>query len=269
MDPIASLSRLERFLMRIRSQRGTRTFVAVVAGVSILLSLLLTAPLLVIIEAPARDFVLGLMIAVLVPALVAPTIALWLARLLKALDQASSELRHLAHVDGLTGVRNRRAFVTDALALWSAADAGDGPATLLVGMVDMDKFKAVNDIHGHAVGDRALQALATNLRDAIGDAGVVGRLGGDEFALVAVLPNAEEALEHHRQRLGFACKLDAVLPGLRATAGTIVTTTAMSLDEALSHADHALYRSKPARGASRAVERPDERRDTPVSSPHR
>jgi diguanylate cyclase (GGDEF)-like protein len=95
----------------------------------------------------------------------------------------------LATTDELTGLSNRRGFETLAERLARRArERGEGVSMWLI---DLDRFKKINDEHGHAEGDRALAAFAEALRGSLGQAGIVGRLGGDEF--VALLPDCSEA----------------------------------------------------------------------------
>ncbi|WP_344997222.1 GGDEF domain-containing protein [Tsukamurella soli] len=93
-------------------------------------------------------------------------------------DAAASEL------DALTGVYNRRGFFSRAQRELRAAVGGD----VVVLVVDIDHFKLINDLHGHAVGDRVLAACAKRVSEALGPAAVVGRVGGEEFAVVDIRP---------------------------------------------------------------------------------
>lgn len=102
--------------------------------------------------------------------------------------RASQErIAYLAEHDTLTGLPNR-ALVTDRLsqALASARREGHGVALLYI---DLDRFKPVNDTHGHAVGDLLLREAAQRMRDCVRESDTVGRFGGDEF--VVLLPRVE------------------------------------------------------------------------------
>jgi diguanylate cyclase (GGDEF)-like protein len=102
----------------------------------------------------------------------------------KRLVAAEARQRTLAGRDPLTGLANRRSF--DA-ALSGADLAGRGAALILF---DLDSFKAVNDAHGHPVGDAVLRAVARAARTVVREADCLARIGGDEFAVVA--PGAGE-----------------------------------------------------------------------------
>jgi diguanylate cyclase (GGDEF)-like protein len=238
MDPISALTRFERHLLGVVSSRGRAPFIAIIAGVSVWLSLGITTLLMIVTGAETESFVIGLCIAGAVPLMVAPAAAGCIARLLQALAIARSELHQLANTDSLTGVLNRRSFTAEA----EVALARQGERHL-VAMVDVDDFKAVNDRHGHGVGDRLLVVLAERLRDVVGDDGIVGRIGGDEFA--AVVPVGDDDAAHDSLRSAFraAGDLTDVLPGLSASVGTAEVQGA-TLEDALVAADRALYAVK-------------------------
>ncbi|MBB4185553.1 GGDEF domain-containing protein [Sinorhizobium terangae] len=84
--------------------------------------------------------------------------------------------------DGLTGCLNRGAFTADVIDFFAKQNLAPFPCTSALLILDADHFKKINDCHGHLAGDAALVAIAAVLRDAVGEAGVVGRLGGEEFA---------------------------------------------------------------------------------------
>ena len=240
MDPIDSLSRVERRLLRVTGDRGVGPFALVVTAASVALSVAVTGLAFLLAGLERGDAIVAFSIAVAVPALVAPSVAVFLGRILHALGRASSELHHLARTDALTGVLNRRAFAEEAGALLARRPAD----IVVVAMFDLDRFKEVNDRHGHATGDRALRHMADNLADAAGEDGAVGRLGGDEFAVVVAVGASERAAL--TRRLERACDLDEAVPGLRASFGSLDATGVVTLAEALRRADHELYAAKRA-----------------------
>ena len=124
-------------------------------------------------------------------------------------------LEDLAHRDELTGLPNRRA-------LMSALDgrlAGRQPTSVI--FLDLDGFKAVNDMHGHDVGDALLQAFAQRLVGVVRDGDFVARLGGDEFVVIA-RPDHSRTLAH---RIVHELALPYVLDGLTVTIGVSVGIT--------------------------------------------
>ena len=100
-----------------------------------------------------------------------------------------AELREQALVDELTGLRNRRGFLTLAEPQLKLARRSRYPITLL--FIDLDGMKAINDVHGHAEGDRALRDTAILMEQSFRTSDLLARLGGDEFC--ALLPDCSEA----------------------------------------------------------------------------
>jgi diguanylate cyclase (GGDEF)-like protein len=152
-----------------------------------------------------------------------------------------------ALVDGLTGVANRRA---SSDALHAEAARADRLATpLSVVLADLDGFKAVNDTHGHAIGDEVLKAFAAVLRETLRDTDVAGRWGGEEFLLL--LPGADEegaAQLAERVRVRLAARRIPGARGLHVTASFGVAEYAppSGTEELIAAADGALYRAKGA-----------------------
>jgi diguanylate cyclase (GGDEF)-like protein/PAS domain S-box-containing protein len=161
--------------------------------------------------------------------------------------EAEERHRHLAYHDTLTRLPNRR-LLTDRLdqAIRSASRNGRRIALLLL---DLDGFKQINDRHGHAAGDRVLEAVAARLRDAVRDADTVARMGGDEF--VVLLPD----VEHLEDAVKVADKIhDSICKpitdgGARHTVGTSIGISVFpdhgeTPDTLLHRADHAMYHGK-------------------------
>jgi diguanylate cyclase (GGDEF)-like protein len=100
--------------------------------------------------------------------------------------------RQIARTDALTEAANRRAF-EDALARCHA-ELNDAGRPFVLAMVDVDRFKRLNDTRGHAIGDRALQRTAQTLMGGVRSSDLVARLGGDEFAVL--MPGASAQTMH-------------------------------------------------------------------------
>jgi diguanylate cyclase (GGDEF)-like protein len=169
-----------------------------------------------------------------------------------------TELERLASVDALTGVLNRRMLLTVAAKALSQARRGGRPLALL--MLDLDRFKALNDVHGHAAGDAALARFARTAERAMRAGDVLGRYGGEEF--VALLPDTtgEEAraVGERVRALAEAETHAGGLPACTVSVGVAAAADARtcSLEELLRRADDALYRAK---GTRNAVAGDDER----------
>jgi diguanylate cyclase (GGDEF)-like protein len=159
----------------------------------------------------------------------------------------SAELWRLATVDTLTGLRTRRSFIDEA----RRALADERRPVLL--MLDLDRFKQINDRHGHASGDRVLARFARLLREVSPEAALVGRYGGEEFCLL--LPDASPDDGHaHAQRLCDAVRrIDHGLSApVTVSIGLASGSDGDTLEELLLAADRRLYRAK-ASGRDRVV----------------
>ena len=153
------------------------------------------------------------------------------------------ELIRMATRDPLTDAYNRRAFFEEAT---EACRSANSEYPLSVILLDIDRFKAINDHYGHGVGDEALRAV---VKEAAQEGSVVGRLGGDEFAVLlrgASLSEAVEDAEDLRRRL-------AQLQLLPSEEGTVHLTCSLgigelesgdTIDDLMKRADLALYRAK-------------------------
>ena len=108
------------------------------------------------------------------------------------LRAAQESLAELAHFDSLTGLPNRRAFDAALEREW-ALTALDGTDSFVI-VADLDRFKTLNDLHGHAAGDEALRQVARALRASVRETDVVARLGGDEFAAILIRCGGEPAV---------------------------------------------------------------------------
>jgi diguanylate cyclase (GGDEF)-like protein len=172
-----------------------------------------------------------------------------------ALDNARLHdmVERQALVDGLTGLANRRA-AADALH-GEAARAERLQTPLSVVLADLDGFKDVNDVYGHAVGDEVLRAFADVLRETLRESDVAGRWGGEEFLLL--LPGADLGGAIHlaeRVRMGLADKRIPSAPDLRVTAsfGVAEYSGEPNSEQLVAAADSALYEAKRA-GKDRVV----------------
>jgi diguanylate cyclase (GGDEF)-like protein len=164
-------------------------------------------------------------------------------------SRARAELAFLAEHDPLTGIANRRR-ITGRLEECLADEQG---AALL--LVDVDNFKDVNDIRGHAAGDRVMRTLAGTLGAQLGPDALLGRLGGDEFAVVVPACGAADALDLG-ERLCAAARGTQV-PGegdalrVSVSVGVAAFRPGHDVESAMSQADLALYEAKGA-GRDRA-----------------
>ncbi|HEU5162955.1 MAG TPA: EAL domain-containing protein [Thermoanaerobaculia bacterium] len=168
-------------------------------------------------------------------------------RVSRELQVANSRLENLLMIDPLTGLLNRRGL--DQALAQSLERMKREPIEVLAFFVDLDRFKEINDQHGHSVGDVVLTEIAAKLREAARGCDWVGRVGGDEFLLL--MPSAEGAelaaiAERLRLTISSVC-LDGGGRSIRVTAcvaGMVLAHDADSLDIILSRVHLLLRRTK-------------------------
>ncbi|WP_420406032.1 diguanylate cyclase [Nisaea sp.] len=187
------------------------------------------------------------------------------ASLEKMIEQRTSELRSanyalhkMAHFDDLTGIPNRRSFMDQAQKVRSLARRHG--FSLLVGVLDLDHFKKINDKHGHDAGDEVLKAVAGVIKEEFRDEDVYGRIGGEEFAFVLLLKERAHAGAAANRLLEAirSCPCSSEKSGMRVTASVGMCVAAgdhdATLEQMLKAADEALYEAKRG-GRNRVVER--------------
>ncbi|WP_188055943.1 putative bifunctional diguanylate cyclase/phosphodiesterase [Sphingosinithalassobacter sp. CS137] len=156
----------------------------------------------------------------------------------------NAENHALAHTDSLTQLGNRRRFLADITAV-TGDPANVGVTT--IGVIDLDRFKPVNDTFGHSIGDELLNRIAERLRQVAGPSATLYRLGGDEFGVI-LHASPEEAAEI-AERLCQAVAMP-IFVGNRELSVGASPGLAHFMDEGTAcralweHADHALYHAK-------------------------
>lgn len=208
---------------------------------------------------PEVEFAHFLVIAIILPAV--SMLAGQLGRLRDALKRQRAELREalalneqLAQRDELTGLANRRHMATLLDAERERSEARGERFCLAV--IDIDRFKRINDTHGHPVGDQVLKAFAAEAQSAIRDADLLARWGGEEFMLMlpgAGLTAARLGLERLRGRVE-ALRIAHATNELSFTIsiGLVEHQPDEPLPEAIARADRALYQAK-QQGRNRVV----------------
>ncbi len=159
----------------------------------------------------------------------------------------STELGELlkvrASTDSLTGIANRARFIEELDAALHDDDLASGSVAVI--MIDVDRFKSINDLHGHQVGDQVLVSVAQNLERVVDGTGLAARIGGDEFAVLVTGREAADDVER-------VCRQIAELSGERLrhhngvlavglSVGMAVQTHEIDSGELLRHADVAMY----------------------------
>jgi len=177
----------------------------------------------------------------------ATLLALALADQFRISQEERVHAEQLAHVDPLTGINNRRAFANLVAPIWSTGQRHGRDISVI--LLDLDRFKAINDKHGHATGDKALMEVANLLRQGMRNGDVVARWGGEEF--IVFLPEtrlAEARTIAERLRAAISALQipgDAKPLSLTATFGVAHNENRnVSLENLISVADRHLYHGK-------------------------
>jgi len=177
----------------------------------------------------------------------ATLLALALADQFRISQEERVHAEQLAHVDPLTGINNRRAFANLVAPIWSTGQRHGRDMSVI--LLDLDRFKAINDKYGHATGDKALMEVATLLRQGMRNGDVVARWGGEEF--IVFLPEtrlAEARTIAERLRAAISALQipgDAKPLSLTATFGVAHNENRnASLENLISVADRHLYQGK-------------------------
>ncbi len=164
-----------------------------------------------------------------------------------ALSRAYSQraVEAQASTDALTGLPNRRYFDEFCSLLARRRRADDAVGVL---MIDIDKFKVLNDTHGHATGDEVLRAVGGAIIAAVREDDVPARYGGEEFVVLLRNPSPEVAFDVGERVRASVAALDLHRLGVRAVSVSVGVAVArradQSIDELIEQADRALYRAK-------------------------
>lgn len=162
------------------------------------------------------------------------------------LQETISELEYFAYYDVMTNVYNRRKFFELATKMFD-----EKKEQMIAVMMDIDKFKNINDTHGHAVGDKVIKQIADILKQNIQKDMVLGRLGGEEFCIVSssfkkvdflmIIENIRESIENSK------IKIDNNLLSMTISSGVANFTNSdqmPTIDHLLQKADEYLYEAK-------------------------
>ena len=167
---------------------------------------------------------------------------------LRQAQQRVGYLEKLADEDSLVPIANRRAFVRELSRMVAFAERYGTPSSILY--FDINGFKSINDQHGHAAGDAAIQRVAEVLTSNVRETDVVGRLGGDEFGVILAQADSRTAADKAQALAATiaANPLDwnEVALTLSVAHGTYTVTGEEKPGEALERADRAMYAQKRA-----------------------
>lgn len=178
-----------------------------------------------------------------------------IARNISERKEMEEQLRQLSRIDGLTQLLNRRQFLLEAETQLEVALRYQRPLAVI--MLDLDRFKSVNDHYGHQVGDKVLAYFADGCRLLFRKTDIVGRMGGEEFAVLMPESTGEAALEmvqrlrHYLQEQPLLTEEGKI--ALTFSAGLVtLSTNNRDLDSLLRQADQFLYMAK-ERGRNQVV----------------
>jgi diguanylate cyclase (GGDEF)-like protein len=165
--------------------------------------------------------------------------------------RAQDRIERLARYDELTGLANRSEFMEQIEPVLEAARVGD--LAIAIHMIDLDRFKTINDTLGHPIGDKLLQEVARRLTRVIGQADMITRFGGDEFVVLQTGAANRDAAGGLAERLANALSDPFEIEGHRIDVGASVGIAMAPADgadasELLKKADMALYAAKNAGG---------------------
>jgi diguanylate cyclase (GGDEF)-like protein/PAS domain S-box-containing protein len=170
------------------------------------------------------------------------------ARDITALTQAEEELRFLAHHDSLTALTNRSLFNDRLDTALQGAQRHNSKLALL--FLDVNDFKCINDVHGHAIGDRVLCVIARRLEGCVRGSDLVARMGGDEFTVLLTDIQSEDAVSAKVAQIlaVMAEPLSAEFGAVKMPSCSIgvafYPADGKDADTLLSHADGEMYRVK-------------------------
>jgi diguanylate cyclase (GGDEF)-like protein len=202
------------------------------------------------------SFARSLTIAILAPILVSAPVGGYVVHLLREVERARHQALLQAWRDELTGLPNRRRFAE--LATRELALVTRGQRQLVLALMDVDDFKRVNDMHGHAAGDVVLRAVGQMLPGQLRGTDLVARWGGEEFVLLLPDTGTVDAAGLV-ERVRSAVEALQVMSGqgrpLRFTVSIGITEARPedSFDTLIDRADQAMYRAKAA-GKNRVVQ---------------
>lgn len=213
-----------------------------IASLSILVSIAINgfSGFVTLAHGPARYVAIGWSLAMRIMSSGA------VVELVRSFRRSFNHERQAGDTDSLTGIPNRRAFMSALISGLSRARAAGGIG--VVAYIDLDGFKPINDRYGHAAGDDVLMRFAALLAMSIRVTDCVGRVGGDEFALFFEVPNVSIA---HRASLGLQRRLDEGLKampyeGLSCSIGAVIVPENIEEagDSLLKRADELMFEAK-------------------------
>jgi len=223
---------------------------AIVASVEFFMMLLLQA-----VPDGMATFSEAILDTVMLALLSTPIIYIWVIKpFVIARDKTLAEISHLAHVDPLTQLANRRLLSRHLEKVVAGIVRHQVNAALL--LIDLDGFKPVNDTHGHDAGDALLVEIAKRLQSITRSEDIVARMGGDEFVVLVSHLDVDERIAHDKAsqiaekligRVNKPVNYNGQTLQVGASIGIrLLNSEVLNVDKIISEADIALYRAKQA-----------------------
>lgn len=235
---------MNRFIEKNGPLKSTILFTLISTALSVFTAMLIYVVFLNIGIELHLKYTLAL--SAFIPFVISPIIITPFVRLIVKIDRLEKEMRQLATYDMLTGLLTRRAFMEQAEIVGFQLERHPRPVCIIA--IDFDDFKAINDKHGHACGDRILEQFGEVVRLNSRKGDVLGRLGGEEFALLLTdmsIEGAIQYLERLKSRIE-ACHLvyDGHEIPFTISSGVCALKPEVTIETALRNADKALYEAK-------------------------
>lgn len=156
------------------------------------------------------------------------------------LDLQNKELEKLSMIDDLSQLYNRRYIFN----FFSTYQNTPNRKKLLIGMIDIDAFKDINDTYGHDLGDQVIKYISNELRSIVKDDGIVGRYGGDEFIVIIQNSDPEIYTTIVKQINQIVIQIDRIITSITLSGGFVSYDGENPVDDALYRADVLLYHVK-------------------------
>jgi diguanylate cyclase len=227
-------------MIRIDSQKKVIRYTIAISAIAVAAPMAVVGGILALIpDVHIYAFIISLVIAALIPLLIAPPVSYvglsLLRQVTETLDRVDAQIRF----DPLTGVLNRGYFLDQIR-------SGQIGGALLI--VDADHFKKINDNYGHSAGDAALVTLAHAMSKTVGPDGMTARLGGEEFAIFLPGQTLDKGVKIAEAVCANIRQLDPLIEGHRikmtVSIGCSLHPKSALIGKSLKQADELLYRAK-------------------------
>ena len=225
----------------VRDQRELIVYVASATTLAVMVALAIDITNQLVFFVSWGDSLRSWAVTIFAAIVIAVPILYGIGRTHLSLHQAKAMVEQLSLMDPLTGLANRRAIL-------DRAEAAAGTTLVLI-IIDLDRFKSVNDTYGHRVGDLVLKSVAQQMAAELGSVGTIGRLGGEEFAVLSSDTPPDVVLGKVKDFCAHIAALPIVAHGVAVrvtvSAGAAIGN-GQSFDALYADADRALYAAKAA-----------------------